>query len=640
MQIVRRRFRLSASPNYWLNEIAHRPAQRPWVALVIAFLAMSIFAVDLFTQTYPKGVFYSVLLLIAAGTGIRQWVLWTAILSITLTLANYVVAPYFVSHTIARVLSISFVTFGILCFLWAAELLRDRARLLDQTHDSIATYDLDGAITFWNRAATELYGWTSEEACGAFTHELLKTRLPFPAHELRALLLEKGFWEGRVINYAKDGRKLTLESRWSLLLDEAAQPRGILETSTDVSHGEDADLARHRSEIRYRTIFETAVIAILECDISAIRRRTVALRKDTPIDEYLRDHPDVVREAIGLMQIIDVNDASVRMFGVRGKEDLVGNFDRFWPVESERVFAEAMIAVSENRSMFEAEAAMQTEDGRRFELIFTLARSSEVEYRDTVFLSLIDITPLNRVRAALQSAQSDLAHATRLTSLGQLTASIAHEVNQPLAVIVANGQAGLRWLDREAPNIPAAITSLERLVGDAKRAGSIIAGVQALARNDASQQVRLNLNEVVTESLMLLTSEINRFAVKLKIDLHHAPAYIQADRIQIQQVIINLVTNAIQAMSEAYDRARVLLVSTVIEDSMGIVTVNDTGPGIGPGVRDRLFKAFTTTKADGMGLGLSICESIISRHGGLISVSDNRGGGVSFSFTLPLVAVL
>jgi PAS domain S-box-containing protein len=640
MKILKRRFGPSARPSYWLNHIAHRPTQRPWLAFVIAFLALSIFVIDLFTQTYPKGVFYSVLLLISAGTGLRAWVLWTAILSVALTLITYVIAPYFMSHTIARILSICFVTFGLLCFLWATELLRERARLLDQTHDCISTYDMDGAITFWNKSAAQLYGWTGEEAYGAFTHELLKTRLPLPAHELRALLLKKGFWEGRVINRAKDGRKLTLDSRWSLLRDEFSRPRGILETSNDVSHREDSDRANHRSEIRYRTIFETAVVSILECDISKVRHRTMALRKDTPIEQYLRDHPEFVREAIGLMHVVDVNDASVRMFGVRGKDDLVGNIDRFWPVESERVFARAMIAVSQNRSMFEAEATMQTEDGRRFELIFTMARSSEAEYRNTVFLSLIDITPLNRARAALQLAQSDLARATRLTSLGQLTASLAHEVNQPLAVIVANGQAGLRWLDREAPNIPAAITSLERLVGDAKRAGSIIVGVQALGRNDASEQVLLNLNEVVTESLMLLTSELNRFGVKLTIELDDAPAYIQADRIQIQQVIINLVTNAIQAMSETYERPRILLISTMIEDSTSVVTVNDTGPGIGSMVRDRLFTAFTTTKADGMGLGLSICESIVSRHGGLITASDNDRGGASFSFTLPLVVAL
>jgi PAS domain S-box-containing protein len=635
-----RRFRPSAIPNYCLTDMTDRPNRRLYLTAAIASMAITIFVFDLYTHAYIDGVLFSVLLLVA-GSGLRRWVFWTAVFSISLTLINYAVVPLLVSHVIAKILGILGLGFGLLCFLWAIELLRERARLLDQTQDSISCCDLNGVITFWSKSATQLYGWTSEEACGCMSRDLLKTRLPIPAAELRAALLEKGVWEGQIVNRAKDGRQLTLYSRWSLLRDAFSRPHGILEISNDISHCKEADQASHRSEIRYRTIFETAVISILECDISAVRHRTVALRKDTPIDEYLREHPKFIREAIGLMRVIDVNDAGIRMFGVRGKEDLLGNFERFWPVKSERVFADAMIAVSENRPMFEAEVTMQTEDGRLFELIFTLARSSEAEYRNIVFLSLIDITPLNRVRSALQLAQSDLAHATRITSLGQLTASIAHEVNQPLAVIVANGQAGLRWLHREMPNIPAAITSLERLVGDAKRAGSIIHGVRSLARNDASEQVRLDLNEVVSESLLLLASELNRFGVKLTIDLCDTRLYIQADRIQIQQVMINLVTNAIQAMSESHDRPRLLHVSTIIVNSTGVVvTVNDTGPGIGPMVRDRLFTAFTTTKADGMGLGLSICETIVSRHGGLISASDNDGLGASFSFTLPLDAGL
>jgi two-component system sensor kinase FixL len=188
-----RRFKPSAIPTFWLSEIAHRPAQRPWLDIAIALLAISIFGLDLSTQTYPKGVLYSVLLLIAAGTGLRQWVVKTAILSVTLTVNSYAIARYFIAHIIAQILSISVVTFGFVCFPWATDLLRER--VLDQTHDGVSTYALNGMMTFWSKSATELYGWTSQEACDAFSQDLL-TRLPLPAGELHELLLKQGFWSG------------------------------------------------------------------------------------------------------------------------------------------------------------------------------------------------------------------------------------------------------------------------------------------------------------------------------------------------------------------------------------------------------------------------------------------------------------
>ena len=410
------------------------------------------------------------------------------------------------------------------------------------------------------------------------------------------------------------------------------------ETSNDFAHRNEAHETIHRNEIRYRTIFETTVVSIWECDISDVRHRIVGLLKAGVVDlrKYLRDHPKFVREAIDLVRVVDVNDASLTMFGAREKRDLLRSIGQIWPVESEQTFAETLIAVYEDRPIFETEAIEQKIDGQRIDVIFTLARSREQAYRNTIFLSVIDITAFNRARVALAAAQSDLAHATRLTSLGELTASIAHEVNQPLAGIVISGETGLRWLRRETPDIEAAITSLERLVADAKRASSIIAGIRSLARNESPQIVRVDLNEVVNESLMLLGSEFRRYGVELSVSLETKTPFVRANRVQIQQIIINLAMNAVQAMSEPGSPSRRLRVSTAIEDAKAIVTVSDTGPGIDPSVRARLFAAFTTTKAEGMGLGLSVCASIVSRHGGQISASSNAEQGASFAFNLPI----
>jgi len=201
---------------------------------------------------------------------------------------------------------------------------------------------------------------------------------------------------------------------------------------------------------------------------------------------------------------------------------------------------------------------------------------------------------------------------------------------------VISGETGLRWLRRETPDIEAAITSLERLVADAKRASSIIAGIRSLARNESPQIVRVDLNEVVNESLMLLGSEFRRYGVELSVSLETKTPFVRANRVQVQQIIINLAMNAVQAMSEPGSPSRRLRVSTAIEDAKAIVTVSDTGPGIDPSVRARLFAAFTTTKAEGMGLGLSVCASIVSRHGGQISASSNAEQGASFAFNLPI----
>jgi C4-dicarboxylate-specific signal transduction histidine kinase len=249
---------------------------------------------------------------------------------------------------------------------------------------------------------------------------------------------------------------------------------------------------------------------------------------------------------------------------------------------------------------------------------------------------LMDITAAKQAEEALQELQASLAHVTRVTALGELTASIAHEVNQPLAAIVTNGDAGLRWLDREVPQLDEVRSAVERIIDSAKLAGEVIARLRALSRKTTSEKIRLDINEVVNEVLSLIRREISVHQVWVRLDLASSLLSVFGDRVQLQQVVLNLLVNSIQAMALVDDRPRELLIrSRAYNSEHVLVEVRDSGVGVDPEHAGRLFNAFFTTKADGMGMGLSICRSIIEAHGGRIWASPNAGPGTIFQFTLP-----
>ena len=239
----------------------------------------------------------------------------------------------------------------------------------------------------------------------------------------------------------------------------------------------------------------------------------------------------------------------------------------------------------------------------------------------------------------LLDAQLELAHVTRVTTLGELTASIAHEVNQPLAGVVANAEACLRWLDRETPNLDAARRSVEWIIDDGNRASEVIRRVRALANKTDVEKVPLDVNDVVREVIALVQRELISHQVSLRMELAPALPMILGDRVQLQQVIINLVMNGIEAMQAVTDRPRELVIrSRQDETHQVLVSVTDCGVGISAENADRLFNAFFTTKSSGMGMGLSICRSIMEAHGGRLWATANVPHGATFQFTLPVNA--
>jgi PAS domain S-box-containing protein len=242
----------------------------------------------------------------------------------------------------------------------------------------------------------------------------------------------------------------------------------------------------------------------------------------------------------------------------------------------------------------------------------------------------------DQAEQALREAQAELAHVMRVTTLGELTASIAHEVNQPLAAAVANAEACLRWLDRETPDLGAARRSVEWIINDSCRASEVIQRVRALAKKSDIEKVPLDVNDIVRETIVLVQRELSSQLISLRTELTPSLPMILGDRVQLQQVIINLVMNGIEAMQPITDRQRKLLIRSGHDETRHVhVSVTDCGVGISAETANRLFNAFFTTKTGGMGMGLSICRSIVETHKGRLSASPNEGPGATFQFILP-----
>ncbi|AWL95952.1 MULTISPECIES: PAS domain S-box protein [Bradyrhizobium] len=251
-----------------------------------------------------------------------------------------------------------------------------------------------------------------------------------------------------------------------------------------------------------------------------------------------------------------------------------------------------------------------------------------------------DVTAAIRVEQAeeaLRKAQGELAHVTRVTTLGELTTSIAHEITQPIAAVISNADACIAWLDRDPADLKAARRSAEWIVEDANRASEVIRRIRALAKKTEIEMAPLDINQVVREAVALVRRELAIHAVSVRMELASDLPRICGDRIQLQQVLINLVVNGIEAMHANVDRPRELAIrSSRTDDDRLLLTVTDRGVGLGKDVKERIFTPFFTTKSGGLGMGLSICRSIIEAHAGRLSAIQNEGSGATFQIALPL----
>src|SRR6202008_2049991 len=248
--------------------------------------------------------------------------------------------------------------------------------------------------------------------------------------------------------------------------------------------------------------------------------------------------------------------------------------------------------------------------------------------------SSTDITQRKLAEEALRQAQADLAHVSRVTTMGELTASLAHEVNQPIAATVTDANTCLRWLAGDAPNIEEARAAAMRIVKDAKRAGEIISRIRQLFQKGTSQREIVDVNETIREMIALLHGETTRYSIVVGADLAADLPQVVADRVQLQQVLMNLMINSVEAMKDVNGPRQLSIKSHHGEDAYLTVSVSDTGVGLPPQA-DQIFDPFFTTKGHGIGMGLRISRSIIESHDGRLWAADNSPRGASFHFTLP-----
>jgi len=644
---------------------------------------------------------------------------------------------------------------------------REQASLLDLTSDAVFVRDADDIITYWNRGAEELYGWSRHEAMGKVAHELLKTRFQVSLLEINDALRRSGRWEGELIRTTRTGRRISVSSRWSHRLEDRRNSVGTLECNTDISerkrtegelnrsqaaylaeaqklsntgsfgwnlstgelfwsgetfrifgveegatpsmalvlertHPDDLPVVRdllvnahadrrdfrheHRllmpngdvkhvrvvarcdfgsknspqfvgavmditaqkeayaklekSEQRYRYLFDRMPIALWQLNASNLVARFKQLRSEgvTDLDAYFDENPAFLRSCMEAMIFEEANERGVQMFGGRGADEfkgksVVGTFE-----ESSATFRRAMVSRYRGNTNFEEETKMVTLDGRIVDVLFTTARVGLSKDPDTSLVGVLDISARVEAERRLQQVQAEFAHAARLSVLGELTASIAHEINQPLAAIANAGAAGLRWINRPKPDLDEVRDSLTSMLHDAKRAAELIGRIRAMANGKPPERTQLDLDEVIQEALQFLRHEIQARSATVTHEKSRQPLVIAGDRTQVHQVIVNLAINALQAPRPQRSKPYIVVRSGTSARNRAVFTVEDNGAGINPGHASQLFESFFTTKETGMGMGLRICKSIVEAHGGEITADAVSSiGGACFSVNLPIV---
>lgn len=514
--------------------------------------------------------------------------------------------------------------------------LAELARTLELSHDTVIINDQKDLILYWNDGAEILYGWSRQEALGRSCQELLRTEFP-EAEVWRALEL-RGQWSGDIVRTRRDGNRLILATRWVLRRDVDGRQVGVIESSADLTEQRRADLLIKASEQRYREIFDSAGFAIWESDwTEAIRISCLSRPTEINLRDWLAGNPEIVNAVLASATICNANEAAAILWGAASREALVGlNWNCLFMDCAIEPLAGMITALDEGATRVECEVQARALDGRVLDLVLRISVSSADAPWSNLLIMAADVTERNDARRRAEHAHAERAHEARVSMLGQLASSIAHEVNQPLTAIINYGKSAKRFLDRPKPDLRELDVCLEKILSNSTRASDVVARVRGLARKTSPETTPLNLVELIDETIGLIQREAQSHSVTIVRPRSSSIPTIFGDRVQIQQVLINLIMNSIQAMAGTTARSRELRIDMRATAAKFVeVSITDCGGGFPAEREGRIFEPFFSTKAEGMGLGLPICRSIVESHGGSIQARNNSLNGSVVTFTLP-----
>ena len=484
-------------------------------------------------------------------------------------------------------------------------------QLIEQAPDAVIAVRADGRIAFVNHRAERRFGYLPGELVGSQVETLIPDRRDverlMARHTGDRPLAEDRVGDAEVHFTAvcRDGR--TFPAEISLNPLETDEGLVIIGTVRDISERQASDTALRQSEERFRIAAKLAVDIIAEADVV-----TGQVEWFGHVDQALGYEPGEFPRTIE------------------------GWSTHLHPEDHDRVMTEVEREVFDRRRGLRIEYRIRAKNGSYRHWAVRAAPRQEGEGRPTKFIGVCtDVTEQTVARAEALQHRDALAHVARVSSLGELTGALAHELNQPLAAILSNAQAAARLLDRDQPDVPQTREVLRDIVADDRRASAIIQRLRDMMRRDPTARERLDLCQVVREVREIMRSGLAMRGITVVPDFAADLPAVMADRIQIQQVVVNLVTNAMQAMDGVTD-GRLTLGVGVREDRWQVVSVADTGPGVALASLDTMFEPFTSSRAGGLGMGLSISRSIIEAHGGRIWAENGADGGATFRFELPL----
>ncbi|MDB5726326.1 MAG: hypothetical protein JWQ16_3080 [Novosphingobium sp.] len=391
-----------------------------------------------------------------------------------------------------------------------------------------------------------------------------------------------------------------------------------------------------QSKARYEAIFERPGISMWLEDWSAAGRAILSLRQNGvhDMEAHFAARPDELRALRAQVMIKDVNAFNVEEARAPNKQVLVGPLDQLLP-DTDQTFVQWLVAFAQGERFFRSEAHVTRPDGSESDTLFTAALPVDLKGFSNIIVTSLDITEYKSEQSKLRAADAEIARASRISTVGALSASIAHEVNSPLAAIVANAQAALRWLQRPVPDVREATEAVAAIVTDATRAKDVVARTRAFIGNGTVAMASFDVVMAAREANLLVERELRYSGAAVHLQAELGLPAVKGDVIQVQQVFTNLLLNAAQAMV-GQSGAKDITITFKSSGKTVSIDIADTGPGIASQQLERVFDPFYTTKTEGMGMGLAICRNCIDAQGGNIWASSIPGQGATVHFTLPM----